>query len=142
MILTHRTDYKRIPDLKKELDAIFSEFIRLRDMAIDGKVYCFICNERMTWRQAECGHYIQRGELATRYDEDNCHAICEECNQYDPEHQKHYALALERKAPGLPEILETRSKSFLKLMRHEYQEMIDDYTVRVKQLIRLKIWGN
>ena len=104
--LTRRTKDKRIPDLKRELDAIFSEFIRLRDMATDGKVYCFICVERMTWRQSECGHYIQRGELATRYDEENCHAICEECNNYDPRHQEHYAQALEVWHPGITVILE------------------------------------
>ena len=60
---------------KRELDRVFSLYIRKRDPK------CACCG-----RPAEvCGHFIPRGKLATRWDEDNCFGWCEDCNTLEPD---------------------------------------------------------
>lgn len=59
--------------LKKQLDQIFSLYIR--------KVYpakCYTCGKTET--SLQCGHFISRGYLATRFHENNCRPQCVGCN--------------------------------------------------------------
>lgn len=62
-----------------KLDRIFSEFIRLR-YAKNGIVRCFTCGKYDDWRNTDCGHYIKRQNMATRYEEMNCKPQCKRCN--------------------------------------------------------------
>ena len=65
---------KKKPDLKAKLDKEFSLFIRLRDCMPNGFFRCISCGQIKPFGQADCGHYFSRTHLATRFDENNCHA--------------------------------------------------------------------
>ena len=65
---------KKKPDLKAKLDKEFSLFIRLRDAMPNGYFRCISCGQIKPFTQADCGHYFSRTHLATRFDENNCHA--------------------------------------------------------------------
>ena len=67
---------KKKPDLKAKLDKEFSLFIRLRDAMPNGYFRCISCGQIKPFGQADCGHYFSRTHLATRFDENNCHAEC------------------------------------------------------------------
>lgn len=70
------------PNLKAKLDRVFSEYIRLRDTAghtKDGYFRCISCGQIKPYSQADCGHYIGRQHMATRYNEINCNAQCRNC---------------------------------------------------------------
>lgn len=70
------------PNLKTKLDRVFSEYIRLRDTAghsKDGYFRCISCGQIKPYSQADCGHYIGRQHMATRYNEINCNAQCRNC---------------------------------------------------------------
>lgn len=59
--------------LKKQLDTIFSLYIR--------KVHpakCYTCGKTDTALQ--CGHFVSRSYLATRFHENNCRPQCIGCN--------------------------------------------------------------
>lgn len=58
--------------LKSSLDAIFSTYIRTKY----GKT-CYTCGGTGT---LQCGHFISRSYLATRWDENNCRPCCVGCN--------------------------------------------------------------
>ncbi len=60
-----------------KLDNVFSEFIRKRDCTPYGR--CISCGKVITYDTADCGHYINRKHMATRYDENNCNAQCRHC---------------------------------------------------------------
>jgi len=62
--------------LVKELDAVFSLFIRLRD---DGKG-CVTCGEKKPYKEMQNCHFYSRGRYPTRWDETNCHSGCYRCN--------------------------------------------------------------
>lgn len=57
----------------KRLDKAFSLFIRARD----GKK-CITCGR--TVEVVQCGHYISRKYLSTRWNEKNCASQCVACN--------------------------------------------------------------
>lgn len=65
-------------DLKAKLDRVFSEYIRKRDSK-DGYFTCISCGRILPYEQADCGHYINRIHMATRYSEVNCNAQCRKC---------------------------------------------------------------
>ncbi len=70
------------PNLKTKLDRVFSEYIRLRDTAghsKEGYFRCISCGQIKPYSQADCGHYIGRQHMATRYNEINCNAQCRNC---------------------------------------------------------------
>lgn len=125
---------KTLPVLIKEADAVFSEYIRLRDSK-DGKVNCFICGKPMYWKDSQCGHFINRDDMPTRYDEMNCHAIDEECNCYDAKHNLRYHLKMhEVYGEAAVDRLLAKARGLQKFHRFELQEIIDLYKEKVKQL--------
>ena len=63
---------KSISKLKHELDAIFSKYIRAKYPKV-----CFTCGKKGT---LQCGHFVARSYLSTRFDEDNCRPQCVGCN--------------------------------------------------------------
>lgn len=63
-----------------KVDIIFSKYIRLKNANDNGVVRCYTCGKNMSWTQAECGHYIPRAHMATRFLEMNCHPQCFTCN--------------------------------------------------------------
>ena len=90
---TKKTNYKAI------LDREFSIYIRKRDSEEFGGDYfrCISCGKIKSFAQADCGHYFSRRHMATRYDEDNCHAECKYCNRFDAEHLENYRRNLIKK---------------------------------------------
>lgn len=65
--------------LVKKLDAIFSQYIRLK-ASVDGYTTCVTCKETKPWKEMQNGHFFTRGRHATRWDETNCHPQCYRCN--------------------------------------------------------------
>ena len=83
---------KKKPDLKAKLDKEFSLFIRLRDAMPNGYFRCISCGQIKPFTQADCGHYFSRTHLATRFDENNCHAECRHCNRFKADHLEGLSL--------------------------------------------------
>lgn len=64
-----------ISKLKKELDRVFSLYIRAKYPA-----ECYTCGAR--GKRLQAGHFIARNYLATRFDEDNVRPQCVGCNMF------------------------------------------------------------
>lgn len=80
---------------KAKLDRVFSRYIRLRDMIGDTKTFrCISCGQIKPIGQADCGHYINRQHMATRFSEVNCHAQCRSCNRFDEGNLQGYRRGL------------------------------------------------
>ena len=80
--------------LMVKLDIVFSKFIRVRDMRKDGTFICISCNRILPYEQADCGHYINRKHMATRFNEKNCNAQCRSCNRFDEGNLQGYRRGL------------------------------------------------
>lgn len=64
---------KSLSSLKKELDRVFSLYIRAKYPR-----RCFTCGK--VDGQLQCGHFVSRSYLVTRWDENNCRPQCVGCN--------------------------------------------------------------
>lgn len=66
---------KKTPrQLKKALDDVFSLYVR------KGAISCYTC--RRPSNSLQCGHFVSRQYLATRWEPDNCRPQCWGCNGY------------------------------------------------------------
>lgn len=111
--------------LKKELDRVFSLYIR----QIYPKV-CYTCGRPA--ERLQCGHYISRQYLATRWSVENCRPQCWGCNGYG----KGQPLIFEEKLKAeygndFVERMKASRHQIIKLDRPWYEEKIAYY----KQLV-------
>ena len=119
--------------LKRELDKVFSEFIRLRDMRENNGSRCFTCGLiPLSWRQLQCGHYVSRVHLSTRWNERNCAAQCYACNVLRRGNPAEFTLALQAKyGPGIVQELVDLKRQSVKFSRSELQDLIEGYEARL-----------
>ena len=125
---------KKKPDLKAKLDKVFSEYIRKRDTR-NGVFKCISCGRILPYEQADCGHYVNRKHMATRFDEMNCNAQCRSCNRFDEGNIQGYrrglvALYGEQQVT----LLEDKKHNFRKYSDFEYEVLIKHYKEEIKKL--------
>ena len=125
--------------LRTKLDIVFSQYIRLRDVRPDGTFTCISCNRVLPYDQSDCGHYINRKHMSTRFSERNCNAQCRSCNRFDEGNMQGYRRGLIAKY-GEPTVimLEASKNEINKISDFEYREMIDHYRREVKRLKKEK----
>lgn len=117
-------------DYKAKLDKVFSLYIRYRDTMPSGYFRCISCGQIKPFAQADCGHYINRQHMATRFDEMNCNAQCRKCNRFDEGNIQGYRLGLIRKyGEQKVELLELKKNTTRKYSEFEYRALIKYYTV-------------
>jgi hypothetical protein len=120
---------KGINALIKELDDIFSIFIRRRSEDEYGQVKCFTCNARMHWKLLDCGHFWSRKVYALRWHEQNCHPQCTHCNIFNKGNIATYAQNLKREyGEQILDALELKKNARFKLNRSDLQMLIIHYT--------------
>ena len=73
---------KTITWLTKELDRVFSQFIRLKYSNKEGVVFCYTCGHFTHYKKIHAGHFISRWYKATRWNENNVRPQCFMCNIY------------------------------------------------------------
>ena len=135
--ITHiMTKQQSLSTLIKKLDRIFSQYIRLRDSAeYDHRYFrCISCGEVLPIEYADCGHYISRTTLSTRFSEDNCHAECINCNRFDPDHLDRYTKNLIAKIgeQRYASLITLSHNTLFRYAHYEIQELIKYYTQQVK----------
>lgn len=111
---------KSLPKLIKELDTIFSKYIRQRD----GNK-CVICGST---KNVQCGHLIRRGKGAVRWDEHNCNGQCSCCNikhEYWPEPYTKWFLDMYGES-GYAYLLNKSNQEY-KHNRTDIEEKIEKY---------------
>ena len=86
-----------VASLVRKLDTVFSLYIRLRDSKPYGyrACKCISCGQIKPFDQIDCGHFIGRTHMATRFDELNCHGECRGCNRFSSDHMIYYQRNLE-----------------------------------------------
>ena len=128
---------KSVSTLKAKLDRVFSEYIRLRDTAghsKEGYFRCISCGQIKPYSQADCGHYIGRQHMATRYNEINCNAQCRYCNRFNEGLKGAYRNGLVQKyGEDKVLLLESQQVKTAKISVFEYEEMIKYYQQKIRE---------
>lgn len=135
-----KSEHQKLVD---KLDRIFSKYIRLRDSFVsNGKLYfrCISCGKILSYEQADCGHYINRGHMSTRFNEDNCNAQCKSCNRFDEGNIYNYRMRLMSKiGENRVLLLEAQKNQIYKYSDFELIALIEHYKLEVKRLKGEKI---
>lgn len=131
---------KRKVDLKAKLDTQFSLFIRARDAMPNGYAKCISCGKIHFWRELQCGHYMSRRYMSTRFDEDNCHAQCVACNMFNQGNIQGYRRGLlEKIGEKRINLIELKAmNSIRKYSDLEYIELTKYYKLRTEKLRKEK----
>lgn len=124
-----------VSSLKKKLDRVFSEYIRLRDSDKNGYVRCYCCGKVLHWKEAQNMHFIPRQHMALRFSEVNCHVGCIKCNFYNNGNIEAYAVHLKKDyGNDIIERLLIYKSRLTKFSAIEYEVMIKEYQQKVKEL--------
>lgn len=114
--------------LKKELDRVFSLFIRAKHPK-----ECYTCSA--TGKTLQNGHFVSRNYLATRFDEQNCRPQCVGCNLFGNGKPLDFEEHLIREI-GLQNVqaLKKRRHKITIYSRDWYQERIAYYSEALEKL--------
>lgn len=124
----------KVSTLKKKLDKIFSQYVRLRDSNAEGYGDCITCSKELHWKQAHAGHFVSRRVNSLRYDELNVNMQCNYCNTYNQGEQYAYSRALDMKyGKGTAEGLWKRRFETHKFTVGELETLIEEYKEKVKE---------
>lgn len=126
---------KKKPNLIEKLDKVFSLFIRYRDTMPNGYFQCISCGQIKPFEQADCGHYINRQHMNTRFDEMNCNAQCRHCNRFMEGNIQDYRRRLvSRYGERSVLLLEAKKSVFKQFSDFELEEKITYYKKEAKKL--------
>lgn len=117
-----------------DLDAVFSKYIRLKDADENGYAICVTCGDSGKWTLMECGHFISRSHMYTRFSELNCACQCHDCNSRLRGNIIKFSQYLESIRPGSVELLTEHGQTIYRYSITELKSMISDYTHKVKLL--------
>lgn len=114
--------------LTKELDRVFSLFIRLRDSNSDGVGKCITCDKVGHYKEFHCGHFRSRKYLSTRWNPFNCNMQCPTCNLYNNGEEFIHGLKIDKKfGEGVAMEMFERSKEVIKFSREDLKTLIKYY---------------
>jgi len=124
--------------LVKELDAIFSRYIRLRDADDKGICTCITCNEKLHRKNIQSWHFITRWNYKYRRSVTNCWSQCMPCNIYKSWNYISYTLAMIWKYGECVVREMQEDRELIKISTPEIREMIEKYKYEVELLMKVK----
>ncbi len=114
---------------KNWADVWFSRFIRERD-----KGQCYTCPNKNNPKKMQCGHFVPRQYLATRYDEINNHCQCYACNMlYNGQPSAYGKRLRDEYGAFIIEKLENRRQEIIRDM--DYKQIGDTYKAKYEALL-------
>lgn len=111
---------------KKELDRVFSLFIRNKYADKNGYVRCYTCSVVKPVKEMQNGHWIPRNNLATRFSEENCRPQCVGCNMFNKGRPDVFAVNLIKEGIDIIQLQQSRYKIF-KVSSEWYKQKIEYY---------------
>lgn len=126
--------------LRDELDKVFSQYIRLKYSDENGYCRCISCGKIHFWKDIQCGHYMSRRYMSTRWSEDNVRPQCVACNIFNQGNIQMFRRALIKEiGEQRVDLIEARARQeTCKYSEFEYSAMIKDFKKKVIQLLKEK----
>ena len=110
-------------EIIKKLDREFSRYIRVVH-SVNGITHCITCQWADYWENMDCGHYMSRKHMFTRWDPDNARPQCKKCNQFYGGKPKEFRFFLGEK---LADQMEADSRKTCKWTNEELEDMLSIY---------------
>ena len=133
---------KSLSAVVEDLDAVFSQYVRLKVSDENGYCVCYGCSKVYYWTEMQCCHYIPRIHMGTRFLEENCFCGCISCNKNDggklSSYSEHFAALIERERIGGVEALEEQARTEYSFSVSELKSLISFYSKEVGRLRKTK----
>jgi len=119
-------------NLITDLDATISKYIRIKYSNSKGVVNCFTSGVEMKWQNSQCGHYISRSNMATRFLEENLRVQSpyDNCNLHG--NLIVFKERLEAENKGITDYLEELSRQVYKPSISELKEILTGYREKLR----------
>lgn len=115
---------KSIPELIKLATIVFNKAVKQRQM-FNGKGICMACGNLFDKSYLDASHLFNAKQFpSVRFDEDNVHLCCIECNRYLEGNLAPYRLRLEDKI-GHIAMGELKERAMVKGFKWDKQELLD-----------------
>lgn len=119
-------------------DKWFSIYIRLRDSE-DGYCTCITCGAIKSWKEVDCGHWIKRQHMGTRFDERNCAAQCKKCNYFEQGRSaEHEQYIVKRYGYPIRDLLKSAERNCKKYSVTELELLAEHYQKKANNLANQK----
>lgn len=119
----------------RKLDDLFSEYIRIRNCDEEGNVKCITCGDGHHWTDVDCGHFVKRGNMTTRWHIQNSGEQCRLCNSTHDGKEDDHAEYIDRTyGPGTADQLRRLGKGEAHFSERELQSMYEELKSEVKAL--------
>lgn len=126
------TKQKSLSTLIHELDRLVSEVVRRNASNYSGDCECISCGMKDNWTRMDCAHFVDRGNMNTRFNLLNLAPSCRQCNRMNEDWHK--AKWAEKLGPEMVAYLEREGRSMRKLMRYELEKGIELMKAKLKEL--------
>ena len=124
---------KSVSKLKKELDRVYSIYIRNKYADKDGYCTCVTCGVKKHWKELHNGHFVSRTHNILRWDDRNCHPQCMGCNVFKKGNMVSYSVFMERMyGQGIIQTLEQEHWKTFPLDTVWLEEQIEKYKEIIK----------
>ena len=112
---------------KKLADTWFSRMIRLQGADSNGMCKCISCEKLVHIKKIQCGHFVSRRKLSTRFLKENCFPQCYACNVGQNGNYASFARQLqETYGSEIIKELDEKSKKLQKMSAVDYLEIIGE----------------
>ena len=130
---------KNLSKAKKTADKWFSRYVRVRDSDSKGFARCITCGKVKEWKAMDCGHFQSRRYLLTRYEEQNAHAQCQECNHWNSGEQYKHGIEIDaRYGKGAAKELEKTARGMQKLTKEDVMELAREFKKMAEDIAKEK----
>ena len=119
--------------LTKELDRVFSIYIRSKAADNNGVAECYTCGVRKPWKDLQCGHFVSRAHRSVRWEAKNCRVQCYACNVMRSGNLAEFTVRLQKECGGefVDDLLRMKHH-VVKFSTVELQNLIDWYKGQIK----------
>lgn len=125
-------------------DKYFSLYIRVRDADENGCAKCCTCGTYKPVKEMDCGHFVKRQHMATRFSEVNCATQCKRCNAFEQGRDNEFAQFIAKKYGAVALVnLQMAAKTTRKISKFELGQIAKYYKERAIELAKAKgitIW--
>jgi hypothetical protein len=128
-----------MPGYIDQADKAFSLLVRLRAADSEGIVVCVTCGVREHWTDVDCGHFIPRQHMATRFDTRNTGPQCRPDNRVRGGLPAEFAQYIDfEHGVGTANALLQESRQVFKRTKAEVIEMAAQFRSEVARLKKEK----
>lgn len=132
-----KDEVESIQNLVQDLDVVYSIYIRTKEANPQGLNVCYTCGAISEWQHLDCGHFVPRANMATRFYPPNTKPQCPTCNRYKDGNIPAFELHLEKDEKGIVESLQEMARTVYKPTINELKSLIIEYRHK-NELIKRK----